>query len=813
MNGLWNDVRHALRAIRQQKVLSAAALLSLALGIGANTALFSVVHGVLMRPLPYPGGDRLVRLSEEHEGATAAFRGSLLTDHTYRAWNPDSTTLEGIAAFSRSAVIDRSGSHPVRIASASVSPSLFPMLRARPAAGRLLTAEDALEGAPPVAVLSHGFFRERFGGERAAVGSTLLLDGVAHTIVGVTEPGFYFPDRDVRLWVPYRMPRAEAEGAGPSIRLFAAIGRLRPGVSTAQAAAEGTAAARSVERPPIADSIFGEGGPVVVRVRTVLDEMTAEVRPALLVLAVGVGFVLLICCANVANLLLSRGISRQRELAVRASLGASHRRLAQQVLTESLVLSVLGGVLGLGLCGLLLAGLPGLAPADFPRLEEVALDGRAFAFAALAAVSAGLLAGLLPAVRAAGRNLLPALRQGSGGTADRRTQRLGSGLLVAEAALAVVLLVGAGLLIRSFTSLVSVDPGYRPDGVLLAQVFLGPEAEEEATRRLAFDLAERAEALPGVEAAGAANSAPMGRSTSVTMFELPPAVTGVEPVTARAVTYTVTPGYAEALSLRLTEGRLFVPEDVGAPARPLLVNEAFVRSYLADGRPVVGRRFEQVFRADDRPTEIVGVVGDILKDGLDAEPQPAIYSLPQYGYSLPGQIQLVVRAAGDPLAMIPELRALVHERAPEAALEVATLSSRISASVSQPRFAAATLASFALLALTLAATGLYGVLSYNVSTRRREMGLRGALGADRGAIVRLVLRQGLLVTGTGLVLGLAGAAAVARLLASLLFGVTPFDGVAFAAAPLLLLAVAVGAALLPGFRAASVPPTEALRAE
>jgi predicted permease len=810
MDGLWQDVRLAFRAIRQQPGLSLAALLSLALGIGANTALFSVAYGVLMRPLPYPEADRLVRLGEEHPGATAAFRGSLLTSHTLWAWDRDMTTLEGIAAFSRTALIDTSGAEAVRVASAEVSPSLFPLLRARPAAGRLLVADDALPGAPPVAVISDGLFRERFAGDPAALGGTLTLDGVAYTIVGVTRPEFYFPDREVRLWTPYPMP---GPPEGNSISLFGAIGRLRPGAGEAQAAAEGTAAARSVERPPIAEAVFGKGGPVEVRVHGLLDEMTAGVRPALLVLGAGVGFVLLICCVNVANLLLSRAVARERELAVRASLGAGRRRVLQQVVTESLVLSSLGGALGVGLCRALLAALPKLAPADFPRLEDIALDGRALAFATVATVTAGLLAGLLPALRAARRDLLPALREGSGASGGRRTMRLGGGLLILEAALAVMLLVGAGLLVRSFARLIAVDPGYDAEGVLLAQIFPAAGAGAEETRQLGLDLVERLAALPGVEAAGVGNMAPLSRATAVSQLTLPPSVTGGEPVTARAVSYDVTPGYAEALSLRLVEGRFIAPGDLGAAIRPLLVNEEFVRSYLADGRPVVGRRFEGVLGADDRPAEIVGIVANVLKDGLDAAPLNEIYSLPQVDSGPPAELYLLVRTAGDPLALAPAVRAVAAELAPAAAVEVEALSTRVSASVSQPRFAAATLATFALLAVTLAAIGLYGVLSYNVSRRRREMGIRGALGADRRAIVSLVLRQGILVTAAGLVLGLAGAAAVSRLLASLLFGVTPFDAVAFGTAPTLLLAVAVGACLLPAWRAASVPPTEALRGE
>ncbi len=487
------------------------------------------------------------------------------------------------------------------------------------------------------------------------------------------------------------------------------------------------------------------------------------------------------------------------------------------------MLSSAGGALGLALAMALVRALPALAPENFPRLLDVRTDARVLAFAALASVGSGLLAGLLPAVRAASTELLPALRDGVGASAGARTLRLGGGLLVAEAALAVVLLVSASLLVRSFFRLVTVDPGYDATNVLLARVFLpGTNRPPERTRAFVDALLERLRATPGVKAAGAGNMAPFVGNTTLTQFNLPQAGPGGERVIARAVTYAVTPGYAEALALRLREGRLLQAADLTSGIRSMVVNEEFARTYVNDGKPVVGRRYdiramgrvgEGIFGAASVTVEIVGVVGNVLKNGLDAKPQSEIFLLAHQGYNLPSELNVVVRTGREPGKLAPSVRSLVAELEPMAALDVATLRSRVTASVSQPHFTASLLLAFALLALTLAATGLYGVLSYNVSQRRREIGVRAALGASRRDIVGLVLRQGLAVTGLGLVLGVACATAVTRLLEKLLFGVTPLDGVAFAAAPTLLLAVALVACLVPARQAAAVSPAEALRCE
>jgi putative ABC transport system permease protein len=813
METLWREVRQTLRWMVRQKGFTAAACLTLALGIGANTAIFSVVYGVLLKPLPYADPDRLVQVSEEHPGANAPLRGAYLSDVTLESWAPALRTLEGLAPYSEE-VYTVGRENPVRLPGAAVAPSLFPLLRVAPAAGRFFTPEEALEGADGVVVLGHAFWRERLGGSPEAIGRSLFVEGRPRLVVGVAPPGFAFPSPDTELWMPHVIPRPE-NPQQRGIWVFSAVGRLKPGATPLQAAAEGTAAARAVPRPIPADLLFGKGGPVEVRVRPLVEEMTASIRPALLVLAAAIGLVLLIACANVSNLFLARSIARQRELAVRAALGADRGRLAGQLLTESLVLSLCGGALGLLLAWGLIRAVPVLAPDNLPRLEEIQLDSRVLAFAATAAVFAGLLSGLAPIehlLRHGPANLLNDGGHRATGTAGKA---LRGGLLVAEAALAVILLVGAGLLARSFVRLLQVDGGYDPDHVLTAQVFL-PTGEDEAPRRAeaVSTLLTRLEALPGVAAAGVANMAPLGTMTMIMRFELPGGPGG-EPVPGQADAWGVTPGFARALGLRVKSGRFLEAGDLTSGTQAVVVNEELVRQYLSDGKPVVGRRIPGLFGDRGKITEIVGVVGNVLKDGPRRPPRPQIYRVA--GLSSIDAFQqpfLLIRTTGDPLALAADLRRLVREIEPRAALDnVDLLENRLSASVAQPRFAALVLAVFAVLALALAATGLYGVLSYNVSQRRREMGIRAALGATRAGLQRLVLREGLALTAAGLAIGLGAALGVTRLMASLLFGVTPLDAVSFAAAPLALLGVAAAACLIPARRAAAADPAESLRSE
>ena len=848
LGDLGRDLLHAVRGLRRSPGFAASVALMLALGLGATTAMFGIVYGVLLRPLPYPDAAAIVRIGE----SLGSVGGSdmWLSNRSMPLLEENAESFDQLAGYleisARWASLDGA-----TLSGARVTPSLFPLLGARPRLGRLFTEEEGREGASPAVLLSHGLWTTRFGSDADVVETLVDLDGEPHTVVGVLPEGFGFPNPDNEFWTPLVIPpfappsaddRAEVRTVVSLV--FAGLGRLRPGVSPEQAASEGRtilqASAASIMARSGADQASGDGPEVVVRVVPLLEEMVGEYRPALLVLAAATALALLIACINAAGLLLARGVTRQRMFALCAALGAGRGRLVRQLLTESVALGLTGGVLGLVTAAVVLRAAPALVPVDVARLDEVGVDGVTVAFTVGLSVLVGLLSGAVPALQWSRLDLVRTLNEGSaqsaGGFRLLRSNRALAVLVMAQVALALVLLVGTGLLLHSFVRLVTFDRGYDPANVVSAQaVFpfssqpsMAPEARANSQdrygllhERLLDEMTARLESLPDVEAFGLSRKLPIERGwdrASATRFRVvgtpTPSDWNEQP---RSRIRVVSPGYLEAMRFRLRDGRTFTRLDGSASPRVLVANETLARELFGSG-PAVGQRVVSPF---GKPWEVVGVVGDVVYSGLEltAEPQAeAFFPLAQvrgereFGSST--WIYMAVRTTAGSLAVVPFLREAVTATDPQARLDsVRTMEARLSSVFAEPRFYAVFVGSFAGLALLLAALGIFGLLSYTVAQRRGEIGIRMALGARRGDILALVARQGATLVAVGAVAGLACAAASSRVLESLLHGVSSDDLLTFAVAPLVLVAVALVACWLPARRATRVDPIEALRVE
>ena len=813
MDTFLQDIRHGLRVLIKSLGFTAVALGTLTLGIGATTAVFGVVNATLLRPLPYPDADRLVRIQEEHPMNRGREMPAFMTSDTLEAWRENPQAIDQIAGYTGRSFTYQDESEPVRVRGAAVSPALFPLLRATAWLGRVFTEDEEASAAQPVAVLSYARWQTRHDADPRVLGRLITLDDVSYSVIGVMPEGFYFPDRETEIWIPLTLTTPQQRPGQRFIIAFSGLARLKDGVSLAQAEAEGQIIVG--RQAPLAP---GMAAPTL-RLVGFHDEMVGDVRPALLALMAAVGFVLLIATANLANLLLARGAARQRELAVRAAIGAGRGRLIRQLVTESVALSVIGGGLGLAAAYWILGVLPSFAPAGIPGLGEAGIDATVLAFALAASVGAGVLFGTVPALQASRFDLVRALNEGAaqmgGGFRFRRGNRTRSVLVVAEVALALMLLVGAGLLVRSFVTLATVDPGFDPTNVLTVELNLPrPQYSDLTAANALFDqVLERTAGRPGVEAVGLVSSLPLTPGESLIGFRIQgqAAPTSREEMTA-ARPQLVSPGYLDAMGLRLVAGRFVTDQDTDSSPRVFVVNEAFASAYFP-GEEVVGQRLNL---GRGEPTEIVGVVGDVHHRGLDSRPQPELYF--SYRQSLlgrsPPRVSIVARTTGDPLALVPFLRQDILDLNPSLPIDnVMTMEARLSSSVAQPRFYALVLGVFAAGALALAMVGIYGVLAYTVSRRSREIGLRMALGADGGRIRNLVVRQGALLVGVGVAFGLAGALVTTRALESLLFGVTTLDLPTLIAVPVVLVTVAIVACYLPVRRATRVNPMDALRYE
>ena len=825
LDELGRDVRLAVRGLRRAPGFAATVTLILALGIGANTAMFSIVNGVLLRPLPYPDPAAIVRIGET---AGLSGRSDRLSNGSAALLQENAESFEQVAAYQ-----GRSADWDGTVLSGTwASPSLFPLLRAVPHLGRFFLEGEARAGADRVVLLSHGTWTNRFGADPAVVGTAMDLDGEPHLVVGVTAEGFDFPTPGTEFWTPYALPPAGEPGRGV---MSNALGRLRPGVSAAQAAAEADSLLQGAGGGPPTAAASDAPRPGV-RVVPLLEVLVGEYRPALSILTAVAVLVLLVAGLNAAGLMLARGAARRRLLAVSAALGASRGRLVRQLVTESAVLGLTGGAAGLGVAALMLRVVPVLAPVDVARFDEVGIDGAVFAFAAGLSLAVGLLCGAGPALQRTRLDLVRVLAEGgahaAGGSGRLRVHRVRAALSAAQIAAAVVLLIGAGLFVRSFVDLLAFDRGFDPADVVTAEVSnpMGfapnempvrmPEimaSHQRLNERLFDELSARLLPLPAVEAVGLSRNLPLGRnSPSIGQLRAAGAPIPSDPnEMPRAALQVVSPGYLDALRFRLRAGRTLTPRDGRDSPRVLVANETLARELFGEG-PAVGR---QVIVGFD-PWEIVGVVGDVVYGGLDltGETQAeAYFPLAQAAerfFGFASVVRVSVRTAGDPLAVVPFLREAVAAANPQATVgSVATMEARLLNAVAWPRLYAFFVGSLAAVALLLAAVGVHGLLSHTVAQREREIGIRMALGARGAQIAALVAGQGATLVGVGALVGLGAAAALRPLLESFLYGVAVGDRLTFVLAPLVLAAAALAACWLPARRAVRVDPLKMLRQE
>ncbi|MGH9407887.1 MAG: ABC transporter permease [Vicinamibacterales bacterium] len=826
------DTRYAWRLLRRQPAYAALVVATMALGIAATTVLGAVAYGVLLKPLPWADAPRLVRLYETRQGSTKRF-SPMMTNGTYLAWRKSARTLDAMGAWKTDEVVlaDRPGA--ARITIGRVTPSLFPMLQVSPALGRRFGPQDASPGQPPIVILSYGLWQQQFGGRPDAIGSPIRFDKKTYTIVGVMPASFAFPNRDTRAWVPFAVP-PELLQSGPNVgihvSMLQALGRLKPGVTPAQAAAEGTTLARAAVpnagvASTIAIGIFGSDEPIEITTIPLLRALTAEVRPAILILLAAVAILLATATANVASLQLARATSRRRELAVRSALGADRGRLVRQTLVENVLLGLLGGAAGLALAAGLQRALPSILPAHFPRIEDIALGWRIQALAVAISILAGVGSGLLPAWHIARGDLVPALAEDSlapaGGGLRTRTGRARAVIMAAQVAMACVLLISALLLTRSFLDLMNANVGYDSSNLLTARLFLPATAFTPERRLDVLDqVMRRISSVGHVTHAAYSNTMPFGKWNDLTMFWLKrhdgstvEVQTGLE---------QVSPDFFAALDQRIVEGRGFTAADESS-GQAVLVNEAFSRRYL-DGR-ALGRTLTLPGDGTSKttpppPRSIVGIVDDTVRNSVTDTPQPEIYYTPSNAnaggparHVSDDDIFLIVRTSSDPETLVPTLRDIVRTAAPTAPLEqVMTMRERVADSLANPRLYAALLGAFALFALLIAGVGLFGVLSYSVAQRAREIGIRSALVAQIRDIVALVVRQSMAIAIAGLAIGIVASYWVSRLLGTFLYGVTPHDAISYAAVALVLLAVSALASVVPARRAAKVDPVKVLRA-
>ena len=811
MDALRQDLLYALRRLLKAPGFTVVAVLTLALGIGANSAIFSVVRGVLLKPLPFAESNRLVAVFHVFDGSKhAVMSGPNFIDIAHTA-----TSLENAAAINTERVVLTGQGDPVRLDAAAVSASFFDVLRQRAQIGRTFAPDESTPGRTNLIVLSYNLWQQRFGGDPGTVGRRIQIDGVDKEVIGIMPSGFNFPDDRV-AWMPIAYDNDFVNKQRGAWYLYV-IARLRPGVTPEQSASEiQTIAARLAKQYPDAD------GSISMTAVPLLESMVGDIRPSMLVLLGAVGFVLLIACANVANLLLARAAVRETEMAVRTALGAGRRRLVRQLLTESIVLSVIGAAIGLLLAVWGVAFLAQFKPEGIPRLDDVRIDGAVIGFTILIALMTGVIFGIVPAVHSTRRSVSASLKDGGRGAVGARGgARTRGALVVAELALALMLLVGAGLLMRSFMRLQAVDPGFRPDHTLSFELTF-PDAQygdDHEDRIITFfdELLPRLRALPSATNVGAVMGLPLSGMRFDISFEVigrPPVAPQDQPSMQIRV---ATPSYFQTIGIPLKRGRLFSDDDRTGSKPVVLITESAARQYFPNEDPIGrtirlgwGKRVKgQRYRAGG---EIVGIVGDVKELGLAEANAPQLY-MPLRQWPVQS-MAVVMRTATPPMTLADAVRDQV--RAIDPALPVSRvrpLDEVVARSISQPRFYMLLLTIFAAVALVLASVGIFGVLSYAVAQRTREIGIRMALGAQERTVLQMVVGHAMVLAAAGIALGAVLALLISRGISTMLFSVTPTDPATFGAVAAILTVVALAASYIPARRATRVDPIVALRTE
>ena len=801
MSILVQDLRYAFRMLLRNPGVSIIAVVALALGIGANTAIFSVVNSVLLRSLPYTDPDRLMMVRENKFPQFPEFS---ISPGNFLDWQKQNTSFETLAAVNATSFnLVTNDTEPERLRGARVTAGVFEMLGARPLQGRTFTDQEDQPGHESVAIISESLWKRRFGNDPNIVGQPVTLSSASYTIIGVLPSSFPFPDRETDLWTPMAFTARQAQQHGS--HYLTVVGRLKQGVSISAADAElKTIAARLAEQYPSSNAGWSTS------ITPLQDYQIRDIKPGLIFLLGSVALVLLIACANVANLLLARATARQKEIAIRTALGASRGRVARQLLTESILVALIGGTVGLFLAWWGMGSLLALAPDDLQQVKNVALDLRVLVFTMGVTLLTGVVFGLIPAIHASNPNLNDTLKEGGRGTTGGHHRVRGS-LVILEVALALVLLICSGLLIRSFVSLNKVDPGFNSRNALTVNIALPGRKYQNADQYSSFftQLLERLAVLPGVTEAGATQSLPI-QGDFLVGFKIhgrPPAAPGEDRSTNY---YAVTTDYFKSMGIPLIRGRLFTEHDNSKSQRVAIINETMARTYFADDDPI-GKSLD-LSQGPETSSEIVGIVGDVKQYGLN-QPSP-LQTYESYLQMPFSGMTVVVRTQGPPEMLSDTIRREVLSIDKEQPVSrVRTLEQIISSSVAQQRFLMFLLGIFAGVAMILAAVGLYGVMSYAVTQRTHEIGIRMALGADSSNVLRLIVGHGMMLALIGIAIGLAGSFAVTRAMSTLLFGISATDAITFGGISVLLAVVALVSCLAPAYRAIRVDPMVALRHE